>query len=90
MCVNWQHIVGGDASRVGQVGARATPPGNYQGTAGQDIIVVEVYYSYTPLMKLANGVLSVLSGASGTADTVVLYKTALYKPRQGTLTTITP
>jgi Flp pilus assembly protein TadG len=93
MCINWQHVAtGGDASQIGAAGRTATPPGGYRVSPGQDIIVVEVYYSYTPLMRVSGGLLSVLSGGGAAAigGNVVFYKTAVYKPRQGTLTVITP
>lgn len=83
-CISWQRaILGSDASRIGGTGGIATIPGGYTVLSAQNIIVAEIIHSYTPLLSISGNFISAF-----TAQT--LYKTAISKPRQGTLTTLLP
>ncbi|RDJ05865.1 hypothetical protein B5K06_25225 [Rhizobium grahamii] len=75
--VAWQCKGGGHAStsRIGAVTKDATPPGGLVLDAMDDVIVAEVFYKYSPLF--ANAV-------PGLNDE--LYKTAVFRPRLGSLT----
>jgi Flp pilus assembly protein TadG len=75
--VAWQCIGGelGQASKVGAAGEAASLPDGLVLEADDNIIVAEVFYLYIPLL-----------GWSAPATTLV-YKTALFRPRLGSLTT---
>ncbi len=78
MKVSWQYKGGGTmvrASKVGVVGGTAVLPGNLSIADKENVIVVEVYYLYTPLF------------AAGYVNALELYRTAIFKPRLGALTT---
>jgi hypothetical protein len=87
-CISWQWSWKSsgsysDSSYIGSAGGSPALPGGYTfNTAipGQNLIIAEAFYHYTPLLGTTN-ILPVF-----TAQT--LYKVALYKPRQGTLTTL--
>lgn len=76
--VNWRHSGGGAlvrASQIGAVGGAATLPTGLELNDKDNVIVAEIYYFYTPLFGgslIANG---------------DIYKTAIFKPRLGALTT---
>ncbi len=77
--VNWQYKGGGSwtqPSQIGTSGSVATLPAGFTLSTGDNVIIAEVYYNYTPLL-----VNSVLTGGT-------IYKTAYFKPRLGTLTTL--
>lgn len=83
-CITWQRaILGASSSRVGTIAGQATLPGGYTVLSGQNIIVSEVFYDYTPLLSTSSNFI-----AAFTAQT--LYKAAISKPRQGSLTTLAP
>lgn len=83
-CIAWQRRpLGGDTSRIGAQGGGATLPGGYAIIAGQDVIVAEVFYDYTPLIVSAGNFIPAFGPHQ-------LYKAAVYKPRQGMLTQIAP
>lgn len=78
--VNWQYRGGGtwtQASLIGSPGTSATLPNNMTLFDKDNIIITEVFYSYTPLIS-GNGVIS------GTS----LYKVGVFKPRLGDLSTL--
>lgn len=84
-CVRWQAAcLGTTASRMGASGSL---PGNPafplvgMGT-GQNVIVAEVFYNFSPMAGYTGQIISSL-------NTQTLYKVAVYKPRQGTLTSLT-
>lgn len=75
--VAWQ-CVGGEldkASQVGTAGNGASLPGSLVLEAEDNVIVAEVFYQYTPLLGWT------------APDTTLVYKTALFRPRLGSLTT---
>ena len=75
--VSWQCSSGqlGSTSLVGTVGQAASLPGGLVMDDSDNVIVAEVFYRYTPLLDW-------------TAPKVTLaYKTALFRPRLGDLTT---
>lgn len=75
--VNWQYTGGGTLSRssqVGSVGGNATLPGGLTLNDKDNIIIAEVYYVYTPVFS---------GGVVGTQD---IYKSTVFKPRLGALT----
>lgn len=79
-CVYWQYAASGsNVSRVGSPGTIPALPGNYAVQAGQNVIAVEAFYDYAPLLPIS----SFIVPAFGPRQ---LYKVAVYKPRQGTLT----
>jgi Flp pilus assembly protein TadG len=83
-CITWQRaILGTSTSRIGTTPGQATLPGGYTVISGQNIIVSEVFYDYTPLLSTSSNFISAF-----TAQT--LYKLAISKPRQGSLTTLLP
>ena len=78
MKVAWQYKGGGTMvrpSKVGVVNGTAVLPGNMSIADKENVIVVEVYYMYTPLF------------AAGYVNALELYRTAIFKPRLGALTT---
>ena len=83
-CITWQHKeLGTSASQIGNgAGATANIP-NYNMVAGQNVIVAEVFMSYSPMLV---GVTDKFIPALAQQT---LYKLAVYKPRQGSLTTCT-
>jgi Flp pilus assembly protein TadG len=78
MTISWQ-VASGAVSRLGSTGAvPVNVPGNITLTAGQSMIVTEVFYNYAPI----------IFGIFITARP--LYTTAVFLPRQGTLSTLNP
>jgi hypothetical protein len=84
-CLNWQYrALGGlgDNSRIGSnTNGTATLPGAYTVTAGQNVIVAEVFDHYQPLLSVSANFLSAFNAQT-------IYKIAVFKPRLGTLTTL--
>lgn len=77
--VAWQCRGGGttaQASRVGKLKGVATLPGSLVLDADDNVIVAEVFYTYTPMFTLIP------------IDTRIVYKTAVFRPRLGALTTV--
>jgi len=77
--IQWQYKGGGtwaQSSKIGSSGGTATLPTGFTLSAGENVIIAEVYYNYTTLM-----VNSVIPGGT-------IYKTAFFKPRLGTLNTL--
>lgn len=84
-CMTWQYIpTTGQVSRLGGPGAAATLPTNYTVAAGQNLIVAEVFYNYSPIL-LASTPTWISSLASQT-----LYRMTAYKPRQNSLAVLSP
>lgn len=81
--VQWQYTSSGEngswtqSSQVGTVGYPAALPSGMTLNDKDNIIVTEIYYNYQPLL-VSNGV---INGAT-------IYKTAVYKPRLGELSTL--
>ncbi len=76
--VRWQYSGGGTltaTSRVGAVNGNATLPTGFTLNDKDNIIVAEVFYSFTPIF------------AGELLGTVTIYKQAIFKPRLGKLTT---
>lgn len=76
--VSWQFSGGGtsvNTSKIGTVGQPAALPDDFHLNSKDNIIVAEIFYSFTPLLG---------GDEVGTAD---LYKFAIFKPRLGALTT---
>lgn len=83
-CIDWQHrILGSDTSNIGSTGTIPILPGNYPVINNQNIIIAEVFLHYTPILSVSSNIIPAF-----TATTI--YKSAIYKPRQGTLTTLSP
>ena len=77
--VSWQYRGGGNmnpapGSKIGQTNGTATLPNNLPLNNGDNIIVTEVFYNYTPMIA-TNGIL----GNS------TIYQVGLFKPRLGLL-----
>ena len=81
--VDWQYTSSGtngswvQSSLVGSTGSAATLPGGMTLFDKDNVIVTEIYYNYQPLLS-TNGVIT-----GGT-----IYKTSVYKPRLGDLSTL--
>lgn len=78
--VNWQYSGGGtwaQASRIGSPGQIATLPGGLTLNDKDNVIVAEVFYNFQPII-LTNGIIG----------NQVIYRTGLYKPRLGALSTL--
>lgn len=75
--VRWQRSYGNAASvsQIGTAGLTATLPNGLTINQRDNVIISEVYYQYTPIFSLG------LIGPS------TLYKTTIFKPRLGDLTT---
>jgi hypothetical protein len=83
-CITWQYRpVGSSPSKIGQPGGNATIPGRYTILPDQNIIVAEVYFRYEPLLDATAQIIPSLRPHD-------IYKTAVYKPRIGTLTCLSP
>ena len=77
--VLWQRSGAGtaaNASQVGSEGLTATLPNNLTLNERDNVIVAEVYYLYTPIFTLG-----------GVFSASTIYKTTIFKPRLGDLTT---
>jgi Flp pilus assembly protein TadG len=75
--VVWRSTGGGSlpaSSQIGNVGATATLPYGFTMLASENVIVAEVYYSFTPML------------GSQIVGNQTIYKTAYFKPRLGSLT----
>ncbi len=80
-CITWQYKpLGGDVSKIGDSGKDALLPGGYSVSPGHNLIVAEVYMDYSPMLGAAAGRIITAIQAQK------LYKVAVYKPRQFTLT----
>lgn len=76
--VKWRYTGGGTLARTSQIGSvngYATLPQNLTLNDKDNVIVAEVYYRFRPVF------------ASRVLATSDIYKTAVYKPRLGVLTT---
>ncbi len=70
--VSWQRNDGGtlaETSQIGSQGGNATMPAGLTLTQGEDVIVVEAFYRYTPTL------------AGWLFGTTTFYKVAYYRPR---------
>lgn len=77
--VEWQCTGGGALtakSRVGEKNLRAVLPGDLEVATDDNLIVTEVFYEYRPILNL------------GLFDPPVLWKTSVYRPRLGGLTSV--
>ncbi len=81
--VTWQYTSSGvngswtHASLVGLVGGTATIPSGMTLNDKDNIIVTELFYNYTPII-----------GTNGVITGGMIYKTAVFKPRLGDLSTL--
>lgn len=76
--VLWQHKGGGPlerASQIGPVNGNANLPGDLTLTDKENVITAEVYYSFAPVLS------------TGLLGPVEIYKSTIFKPRLGALTT---
>jgi hypothetical protein len=74
--IRWQYIGGGTLSRpskIGNVGGTPTLPHGLTLNDKDNVIITETYYRFTPAFN---------SGLTPAGD---IYKTAIYKPRLGSL-----
>jgi Flp pilus assembly protein TadG len=78
--VDWQRTGGGTltgvTSKIGAAGANATLPTGFLVRNGEDAIITEVYYQFSPVF-LPDLILP-----------SILYHRAIYRPRQSSLTTL--
>jgi hypothetical protein len=78
--INWQYCGGGSLagqkSKLGNVIAGpATLPAGFAIPAGEEIVIAEIYYNFTPML------------VQGFLPAQTLYRTSTFMPRQGALTT---
>lgn len=76
--VNWQRCGGGSGtftSDIGSEGLTATMPNGLELNERDNVIISEVYYAYEPMFTL------------GLFEAKNIYKTTIFKPRLGDLTT---
>jgi Flp pilus assembly protein TadG len=82
--VNWQYTSSGssgswtNASRVGTPGANATMPSGFIMNDLENVIVSEVFYNFQPMFGT-----NIIPGGN-----VTVYKTGFFRPRLGSLTTL--
>jgi hypothetical protein len=79
--VDWQRAGGSSlsvGSAIGAAGGNATLPPDLIIRDGEEVIVAEVYYNFSPWL------------APEVAPATQLYNRAFYRPRQGPLTTLQP
>lgn len=76
--VSWQCSAGelGSESRVGVAGDTATLPGSLALDAKDNVIVAEIFYQHQSLLQWNQ------------PELTLIYKTALFRPRLGDLTTV--
>lgn len=76
--VNWQYCGGGTLTATSQVGtangANATLPAGFTMISGEEVLIAEMYYRYSPITTQ-----SIIPAST-------LYRTAVYMPRLGALT----
>lgn len=76
--INWQYCGGGTRSSISKIGTQngnaATLPAGFTMNAGEEVVIGEIFYQYSPL----------------TTQTIVppttLYRTSVFMPRLGALT----
>lgn len=79
--INWRYCGGGTlstgtTSRIGTAnGQDATLPAGFTMTAGEEVVIGEIFYQFNPITT------------QSIVPTVTLYRTAIYMPRLGALTT---
>ena len=80
--VAWQHAGGGSLSgsisKIGAVGANATLPPGFLVRSGENVIIAETFYQFTPMF------------VSSFVSPSTLYHSAFFRPRQVNLTTLSP
>ncbi len=84
-CITWQHKAtpSGPDSRIGAPADNATLPGGYDVHPAENVIVAEIFFNYAPMINATAYFVPSLQAQQ-------LYKIAVFKPRQGTLTTPPP
>lgn len=79
--INWRYCGGGTlssgiTSKIGAAnGADATLPTGFTMTDGEEVVIGEIFYQFNPITT------------QSIVPTVTLYRTAIYMPRLGALTT---
>ena len=80
-CVVWQErTIGSQSSRIGRPGGQASLPNDYTLKKTQNVIVVEVYGNYEPMLDISRNIVYAFRDKES-------YSYALYKPRQDNLLT---
>lgn len=76
--VNWQYCGGGTlsaTSRIGTtIGGAATLPSGFTMTAGEEVVIGEIFYNYSPITS------------QNVVPSTTLYRTSIFMPRLGALT----
>jgi hypothetical protein len=78
--VNWQYKGGGTwvkSSHIGTPGTQATLPEGFVMDNQENVIISEVFYNFEPMF-----------GGNIFADSFMVYKTGFFRPRLGSLTTL--
>lgn len=83
-CITWQYrVLGSDSSRIGSTGGAPALPGSYNISRGQNVIVAEAFLHYAPVLSVSGNIIPAFAPST-------IYKIAVLKPRQGTLTVLGP
>jgi hypothetical protein len=82
-CITWQYKPDASTpnSRIGGVTDNADLPGNYAVLPAQNVIVVEVFFNYAPMLGATASYVPGLAARQ-------LYKIAVFKPRLNNLTNL--
>lgn len=83
-CISWQYTpIGNEQSKIGKPGDtgehKVAFPGGMTLAVGQNVIISEVTYPYSPLLPITANFIPSL-------DARDIYRVAVYKPRVGSLT----
>lgn len=77
--VNWQYCGGGAlsvSSKVGTtIGGSATLPNSFSMNSGEEVVIGEVFYNFSPIIATNNVI-----------GSFQIYRTSIYMPRLGALT----
>ncbi len=81
-CINWQYrILGTDASHIGSTGTIPVMPNNYPIISNQNVVIAEAFLHYSPILSISSNFVPAFTPQT-------IYKVAVFKPRQGSLTTL--
>ena len=78
-CIVWQEeFKGNHPSKIGTVGERAKLPPGFRMDGRQNLIIVEIFYNFSPILPFTQSLINSLAAQ-------VTYSAAIFKPRQESL-----
>ncbi len=78
-CIVWQRrTIGSGSSRVGTAGGEASMPNEYELLGTQNVMVVEIFANYTPMLEISRNLIEAFTDRE-------TYAVAVYKPRMDSL-----